>query len=71
MKNDYTLCAQLAKTAAEAALLAKRQRIEAVTNLTAAATSGSPDLGSEPDDLNRDLTTVSKTPRKESKEIVR
>ncbi len=65
------MCAQLAKTAAEAALLAKRQRTEAVANPSTATTSGSPDPGSEPDDLNPNLTTLSKRPRKELKEIVR
>ena len=63
LKSDYTLCAQLAKTTAEAALLAKRQRIELATNPAVATASGSPDPGSEPDDLNLDLTTVSKRPR--------
>ncbi len=64
LNSDYTLCAQLAKTAAEAALLAKRQRTETIANPAAPTASGSPDTGSEPGDLNPDLTTVSKRPRK-------
>ena len=71
MKSDYTICAQLANTAAEAALLAKRQRTETITTPTVAIASGSPDLGSEPDDLNPNLTTVNKRPHKDLKEIVR
>ncbi len=69
LKSDYTVCAQLAKTTTGAALLAKRQRTKA--NPAAATAFGSPDPGSKPDDLNPDLATVSKRPRKELREIVR
>ena len=71
LKRDYTLFAQLAKTAAEAPLLAKWQCTSLTANPAAATAFGPPGPGSEPDDLNRDLTTVSKRLRKELKEIVR
>jgi hypothetical protein len=71
LKSDYTLRTQLAKTAAEAALLAKRQRAETLAVTTTATSSGTPEPSSEPDDLNPDLTTVTKRKRKELREIAR
>jgi hypothetical protein len=71
LKSEYTLRTQLAKTAAETALLAKKQRAKTVPNPTTATSSGTPKPYSKPDDLNPDLTTVSKRPRKELREIVR
>lgn len=71
LKQDNLLCAQLAKTIAGAALLAKR-RIWDNPPVPATAT---PQATREPapkaDDMNPGFTTLGKRPRKDLKEIVR